>query len=70
VGARLLRPIGETDRVAGGHRRKNRALLVAATAAVGVFAGLLAHGGGFLLVRLYLLVFGLRIHEAVGTSRP
>ena len=35
---------------------------------VGVFTGLLANGGGFLLVPLYLLVFGLRMRQAVGTS--
>jgi uncharacterized protein len=35
---------------------------------VGVFTGLLANGGGFLIVPLYLLVFGLRMREAVGTS--
>ena len=29
---------------------------------------MLANGGGFLLVPLYLLVFGLRMREAVGTS--
>ena len=39
-----------------------------AAAAVGVFTGLLANGGGFLLVPLYLLVFGLRMRQAVGTS--
>jgi uncharacterized protein len=33
-----------------------------------LFTGLLANGGGFLLVPLYLLVFGLRMRQAVGTS--
>jgi uncharacterized protein len=33
-----------------------------------VFTGLLANGGGFLIVPLYLLIFGLRMREAVGTS--
>src|SRR5437870_3464694 len=36
--------------------------------APGLFAGLLANGGGFLLVPLYVLVFGLRMRQAVGTS--
>ena len=33
-----------------------------------MFTGLLANGGGFLLVPVYLLVFGLRMRQAVGTS--
>ncbi len=43
-------------------------LLVATMALTGVFTGLLANGGGFLIVPLYLVVFGLRIRQAVGTS--
>ena len=68
VGVRVLRPIGEAALAAGGRRRQNRPLLVASAAVVGVFTGLLANGGGFLLVPLYLLFFGLRIRQAVGTS--
>lgn len=68
VGLRVVRPIEETTRDAGTLRRRNRALLVASMAGVGVFTGLLANGGGFLLVPLYLLVFGLRMRQAVGTS--
>ncbi len=68
VGQRVLRPIEQSKRVAGTVRRKNRLLLVAASAGVGLFTGLLANGGGFLLVPMYLLVFGLRMREAAGTS--
>lgn len=68
VGLRVLRPIEQTMRDAGAARRRNRPLLVAATAGVGLFTGLLANGGGFLLVPLYLLAFGLRMRQAVGTS--
>lgn len=68
VGVRVLRPIAPHSREAGAQRRQNRALLVGATGAVGVFTGLLANGGGFLLVPLYLLAFGLRMRQAVGTS--
>lgn len=68
VGLRVLRPIAQTTRDAGTRRRQNRPLLVAAVAGVGVFTGLLANGGGFLLVPLYLLGFGLRMRQAVGTS--
>ena len=68
VGLRVVRPIEESAMVAGTARRRNRPLLVAASAGVGLFTGLLANGGGFLLVPMYLLVFGLSMLEAAGTS--
>jgi uncharacterized protein len=68
VGLRVVRPIDQASRDSGTLRRANRPLLVAAAAGVGLFTGLLANGGGFLLVPLYLLVFGLRMRQAVGTS--
>jgi len=68
VGQRVLRPIEQSARDAGTARRKNRPLLVAAAAGAGLFTGLLANGGGFLLVPMYLLGFGLEMREAVGTS--
>ena len=43
-------------------------LLVAASLGVGFVTGLLANGGGFLLVPLYALVFGLSMRQAIGTS--
>ncbi len=68
VGIRILRPIAETLQAAGMIRRKNRLILVAASAALGLFSGLLANGGGFLLVPMYLLIFGLDMRQAAGTS--
>ena len=68
VGVRVLRPIHEAAREAGTRRRRNRPLLVAMAAGLGLFTGLLANGGGFLLMPLYLLVFGLRMRQAVGTG--
>jgi hypothetical protein len=68
VGVRVIRPIHDDARAVGTQRRQNRPLLVAAAAGVGLFTGLLANGGGFLLVPMYLLVFGLRMRQAVGTS--
>ena len=68
VGARIILPISDESRVAGTARRMNRPFLVGAAACVGLFTGLLANGGGFLLMPLYLLVFGLRMRQAVGTS--
>ena len=68
VGVRVLRPVEEPERLAGVARRKDRPLLVGASACVGLFTGLLANGGGFLLVPMYLLFFGLDMREAAGTS--
>jgi uncharacterized membrane protein YfcA len=68
VGLRVGRPIEPSARTAGELRRKNRPVLVGASALVGFFTGLLANGGGFLLVPLYVLVFGLRMRQSVGTS--
>lgn len=68
IGVRVLLPIDDGMRANGSVRRKNRPILVAASAAVGLFTGLLANGGAFLLMPMYLLVFGLRMRQAVGTS--
>jgi uncharacterized membrane protein YfcA len=69
VGIRVLQnPADESARLAGEARRRNRPLLVAAAAAVGLVTGLLANGGGFLLVPMYLLLFGLTMRESAGTS--
>jgi uncharacterized membrane protein YfcA len=68
VGQRVLRPIDPSMRRRGTERRKNRPVLVAASAGLGLFTGLLANGGGFLLVPMYLLLFGLTMRESAGTS--
>lgn len=68
VGVRVMLPIEDAAREIGTARRQNRPMLVAATAGVGLFTGLLANGGAFLLMPLYLIVFGLRMRQAVGTS--
>lgn len=68
VGLRVLRPghAVAADRAAA--RRASRRFVVTAAAGVGAVAGLLANGGGFLLVPLFLLALGLDMHEAAGTS--
>jgi uncharacterized membrane protein YfcA len=68
VGLRIVHP-GEpvADDVAAA-RRANTVLVVAAAAGIGFASGLLANGGGFLLVPLFLLALGLDINEAAGTS--
>jgi uncharacterized membrane protein YfcA len=45
-------------------------LLVAAAAVIGFLSGLLANGGGFLLVPVFVLLFGARLREAAATSLP
>ena len=67
VGLRVILPGSASPERAA--RRRARPVLVAGTAfAVGAFAGLLANGGGFLLVPLFLVWFGLDINRAAGTS--
>ena len=68
VGLRVIVPVDEAALEKGAERRHHRVLLVASMTLTGVFTGLLANGGGFLIVPLYLLIFGLRMREAVGTS--
>jgi uncharacterized protein len=48
--------------------RANTALVVTAAAAVGFLSGLLANGGGFLLVPMFVLLLGLDQRRAAGTS--
>ncbi len=68
VGARVLAPDGKghAERCAG--RRDNTILIVSAAFAVGILTGLLANGGGFLLVPVFVVILGLSATEAAGTS--
>ena len=68
VGWRVMRPIDPAMRSRGEARRRNRPLLVAASVGLGLFTGILANGGGFLLVPMYLLLFGLTMRQSAGTS--
>ena len=63
IGLRLSMPMGE-----GGIHPTNCVATVAAVAGVGFAAGLLANSGGFLLVPVFLLVAGLSMRSAAGTS--
>ncbi len=67
VGVRMLLPADENDRIRGRARRR-AGVVIPAAAAIGVFTGLLANGGGFLLVPLYVVVLGLTMPESAGTS--
>ena len=68
VGARVLLPdpAGHAGRCAA--RRERDALVLALAGAVGFVTGLLANGGGFLLVPAFVLVLGLSAGTASGTS--
>lgn len=68
IGIRVLRPVTARTSAAGDRRRARSGLIVGAAAGVGLFTGLLANGGGFLLVPLYLLVLGLPMRTSSGTS--
>mgnify|MGYP001250112553 CR=1 FL=1 len=67
VGVRILLPISSENRLAGRARRRP-SVVVTAAAGIGFFTGLLANGGGFLLVPLFVLVLGLTMPESAGTS--
>lgn len=68
IGVRLLLPdrAGATGRAT--RRRDSTTMVVGASFGVGLLTGLLANGGGFLLVPLFVLVLGLTAVEAAGTS--
>ena len=67
AGVRVLRP-GATAGPGAAGRRASAPFVVTAAVGVGFASGLLANGGGFLLVPLFLVVLGLDLHEAAGTS--
>lgn len=68
VGARVLLPdpAGHGERCAA--RRERTLLVLTLSFAVGLLTGLLANGGGFLLVPTFVLVLGLGAGVASGTS--
>jgi uncharacterized membrane protein YfcA len=68
VGARVLMPDPEGHQARCEARRDRNGLILAATFAVGLLTGLLANGGGFLLVPLFVVVLGLTTGKAAGTS--
>jgi uncharacterized membrane protein YfcA len=68
VGLRILRPGSAVSPAVAARRRASTAFVVLASIGIGFASGLLANGGGFLLVPLFLLVLGLDMNEATGTS--
>jgi uncharacterized membrane protein YfcA len=68
VGLRIIRPGAMVAPEVAARRRANVAFVATAAAGIGLASGLLANGGGFLLVPLFLLALGLDMNEAAGTS--
>jgi len=68
VGVRIVRPGRAVAVEVAAARRASTSFVVLAATGVGFAAGLLANGGGFLLVPLFLLALGLDMNEAAGTS--
>lgn len=66
VGVRILGPVTDAQHRREGRRRAG--VVVPAAAAIGLVTGMLANGGGFLLVPFYLVVLGLAMRRASGTS--
>jgi uncharacterized membrane protein YfcA len=65
--------LAERQRSGGGNEawlRPSVAGLLGVAAVVGLLSGLLANGGGFLLVPAFILLFGARVREAAATSLP
>jgi uncharacterized membrane protein YfcA len=69
VGVRVVRGGGRVvDPSLAARRRESYAFVTTAAVVVGFASGLLANGGGFLLVPLFLVLLGLPMHRATGTS--
>ncbi len=68
VGARVLSPDRAGARRRAQARREQTTIVVGLAFVVGLLTGLLANSGGFLLVPLFIVVFGLTATEAASTS--
>jgi hypothetical protein len=68
VGVRMAVPSSPSAVARGAARRDHTLVVLALAAGVAFLAGLLANGGGFLLVPLFVVVLGLSAARAAGTS--
>ena len=68
VGLRVLLPDPVDGAGRRAARRESAGIVLAAAFAVGLLTGLLANGGGFLLVPVFVVLLGLSTGEAAGTS--
>lgn len=68
AGLRVLLPARSGDEERAERRRSSIVFVTVAAVIVGFAAGLLANGGGFLLVPLFIVLLGVDISRAIGTS--
>jgi len=68
IGIRLLMRDSSGAAARCSARRNNTGLVIGSSFGVGLLTGLLANGGGFLLVPLFVLFLGFTAVEAAGTS--
>jgi hypothetical protein len=68
VGVRMVMPVRARPDGACHPRVDSTSVVVAAVAAAGLVAGLLATGGGIVLVPLFIVAFGFTAARAAGTS--
>jgi uncharacterized protein len=68
IGVRLLMPDSAGAAARASARRGRRSIIIGSAFAVGFLTGLLANGGGFLLVPVFVLLLGMSAVEAAGTS--
>jgi uncharacterized membrane protein YfcA len=68
VAARVLVPVSANGQERAAQRGTRPGVIVGAAASVGFLAGMLANGGGFLLVPLFIVGFGLSTRAASSTS--
>ncbi|HZJ27564.1 MAG TPA: sulfite exporter TauE/SafE family protein [Acidimicrobiia bacterium] len=68
VGARILAPDPAGHAARASARRDRTGFVLALAFMIGVLTGLLANGGGFLLMPAFILVLGLSATKAAGTS--
>ena len=61
-------PLPLSEKRLAGRARRRPGVVIPAAGAIGVLTGVLANGGGFLLVPLFVLVLGLTMPESAGTS--
>lgn len=68
VGLRVLKPLSDEASAEAARWRENPWIVVGGAVGVGLLTGLLANGGGFLLVPMFLLVLELTMPVSAGTS--
>jgi uncharacterized membrane protein YfcA len=68
IGLRMVRPVDIGAGSAAAVPNRSPMAVVAMAALVGFLTGLLANGGGFLLVPFFVVVLGLGMRRSAGTS--